>query len=298
MATETAHLLNKWSSQKVSYNQRDLLTYALGIGCDSSDPQFVYELHDGFAAFPTYPIVLGCKGEDQDVVSFPSPAMAEAAESPDLEGVRVGLDGERHIEQLAPLPPEGGTLTMRSRLVGVHARGSGASVESEAIISDEGGKDLYRITSGSFLVGAKNFKDSGTSHSAKVAVPKRAPDAVEELPVLPQQALLYRLSGDYNPLHADPEFAQMAGFDKPILHGLCSLGFSTRAVLRRFAGGDATRFRGVRLRFSSPVLPGQTLRVEMWDEGAGMIVFRSLVKETGKVCISNSYVQLAAGAKL
>ena len=85
----------------------------------------------------------------------------------------------------------------------------------------------------------------------------------------------------------------MSGFQRPILHGLCSLGYSARAVLNRFGGGDANRFRDIRLRFSSPVLPGQTLRVEMWDEGGGRVLFQSSVKETGTVCVSNAYVDLA-----
>jgi 3-hydroxyacyl-CoA dehydrogenase/3a,7a,12a-trihydroxy-5b-cholest-24-enoyl-CoA hydratase len=296
--TETAHCLNTWVSQQVSYNTRDLLTYALGIGCGVNERQFTYELDGNFAAFPTYAVVLQFKGTDQDVVSFPSPAMTAGPEMPQLHGVRTGLDGERHIERLAPLPPGGAKLTMRSRLIGVHKRGSGALVETETLISDSAGTDLYRITSGAFLVGATGFKESGVTHSTKVQQPTRAPDAVEEMPVSEGQALVYRLSGDYNPLHADPEFATMSGFKRPILHGLCSLGFSARAVLNRFGGGDPGRFRDIRLRFSSPVLPGQTLRVEMWDEGGGRIVFRSVVKETGKVCISNSSVQLVGGSKL
>ena len=116
-----------------------------------------------FAAFPTYPIVLAFKGTDQDVVSFPSPAMMLGPKTPPLPGIKVGLDGERYIEQLKPLDPEGGELSLKTRLIGVHKRGSGASAEMESLLVDESGDTIYRMTQGSFLVGARDFKDSGAS---------------------------------------------------------------------------------------------------------------------------------------
>ena len=152
--------------------------------------------------------------------------------------------------------------------------------------------------SGAFLVGAKGFVDSGISFSKKIPIPERPPDAIEELKTLPNQAQIYRISGDYNPLHVDPEMAQMSGFKAPILHGLCSLGFSARGVLRAFAGNDPARFKALKLRFSKPVMPGQTLIVEMWNTGENRIVFRTKVKETGKVAINNAFMELHPGAKL
>lgn len=154
------------------------------------------------------------------------------------------------------------------------------------------------MTGGAFLVGAKNFEDSGTTFSEKIVPPARAPDAVEELPTSRYQSQLYRLSGDYNPLHISSDFAQMVGFKEPILHGLCTLGMSARGLLRAFAGNDPARFHSIKLRFSKPVIPGQTLLVEMWDEGNGRIVFQTKVKETGTVVINNAVFRVKPGAKM
>lgn len=292
---ETESFLNKWTEQKVAYNKRDLLLYAVGIG--SQDLNFTYEHDDDFAAFPTYPIVLTFKGTDQDVVDFPSEAMGEGPPMPPLPGIKVGLDGERFIEKLAPLDPEGGELTVKARLIGVHKRGSGASVEREDLIQDANGKTLYRIVSGSFLVGAKNFKDSGATNSEKVDVPNRKPDVTMDMPTSEAQAQIYRLSGDYNPLHIEPNFAQMSGFKKPILHGLCSLGITTRAVVAAFCDGKPEKFRAIKARFAKPILPGDTLVVEMWKEGDKVIV-QTKNKTTGDICINNAYVLLNPESKL
>ncbi|CAK9032025.1 Peroxisomal multifunctional enzyme type 2 (MFE-2) (17-beta-hydroxysteroid dehydrogenase 4) (17-beta-HSD 4) (D-bifunctional protein) (DBP) (Multifunctional protein 2) (MFP-2) (Short chain dehydrogenase/reductase family 8C member 1) [Cleaved into: (3R)-hydroxyacyl-CoA dehydrogenase [Durusdinium trenchii] len=292
---ETEEYLNKWSEQKVSYNKRDLLTYAVGIGCDELN--YVYEHDADFAAFPTYPIVLTFKGTDQDVVDFPSEAMSEGPSMPPLPGIKVGLDGERYIEKIAPLDVDGGELTVKSRIIGVHARGSGASVEKEELIMDSNGKVIYKIISGAFLVGAKGFKDSGITNSEKVDIPKRAPDSVLEMPTTKNQAQIYRLSGDYNPLHVDPGFATMSGFKEPILHGLCSLGITAHAVIKQYCDGQASGFKAIKGRFAKPVFPGDTLVVEMWKEGDKIIV-QSKSKASGDVCINNAYILLNTGAKL
>jgi hypothetical protein len=160
--------------------------------------------------------VLQFKGTEQDVVSFPSPAMMEGPANPPLPGIKVGLDGERYIEMIKPLDPEGGVLTSKTKLIGVHKRGSGASVEQETHLIDAKGELVYKIISGSFLVGARDFKDSGITNSVKVEIPKRAPDAVVDMPTSITQAHMYRLSGDYNALHIDPDFAAISGFGEPV----------------------------------------------------------------------------------
>ncbi len=128
---ETSSYLNKWVEHPACFTKRDLLMYAVGIGCD--DLRFIYEDNDEFSAFPTFPVVLSFTGTDEDVVSFPSDAMVEGQPSmPPLEGVRTVLDGERHIEKINELDVDGmENLVMRTRIVGIHKRGSGASVESE-----------------------------------------------------------------------------------------------------------------------------------------------------------------------
>jgi len=292
MSVDCAQFLNKWVSQEVSYNARDLLTYAVGIGCQ--DLQFTYENDGDFQAFPTYPIVLGFKGIDQDVISFPSPAMMEGPEMPQLPGIKAGLDGERYIEKINDLDPDGAQLILRSRLAGVQQKGKGASVHMESFLEDETGKQYYRMTGATFLVGAKDFTGAGESFSEVVKLPERAPDKVEELFVPENQAQIYRLSGDYNPLHIDPDAATMMGFEVPILHGLCSLGFTARAFMNAYCKDEDGRanqefFKAICVRFASPVLPGQTLVVEMWEESGGKVLLQTKVKETGKVVISNAY---------
>tara|TARA_B100000795_G_scaffold30166_1_gene19882 strand:- start:832 stop:1722 length:891 start_codon:yes stop_codon:yes gene_type:complete len=296
MSLDTAPFLNKWVEQDVSYMTRDLLVYAQGIGC--TELNYVYEHDDGFAAFPTFPITLGFKGTATDIVQFPSEFMRNGPRNPPFKGVVTGVDGERYIEMITPVPTEGAHLMMKSAILGCHKRGSGVSVESEAILFDKNtGVEYYKLRSGSFLVGAKDFTDSGITFSEKIKPPTRAPDHTEELKTSPYQAQLYRLSGDYNPLHVSPDFAQMVGFKEPILHGLCTLGFSARACIKAMCGNDPSLFKSIKLRFSKPVIPGDTLVVKMWNEGNGRVVFTTSVKG-GAVVINNAVFEMHTGAKM
>merc|ERR1712025_204690 len=154
------------------------------------------------------------------------------------------------------------------------------------------------MISGAMMVGAKGFKESGKSFSKDAKPPKTAPTSTFENGTDPHQANLFRLSGDYNPLHVDPQSAKMFGFEQPILHGLCSLGTVSRGLLDNLAGGDQTRFKSIQLRFASPVLPGQTLVTEAWSESPTTFIFQTKVKETGKVCVSNGRFEVNPGAKL
>mmetsp|Transcript_4488 Transcript_4488/g.12371 ORF Transcript_4488/g.12371 Transcript_4488/m.12371 type:complete len:302 (-) Transcript_4488:54-959(-) len=282
-------------SVPVEYNTRDLLLYSVGIG--STDPRFTYELSPDFAAFPTYPICFTFKGDSFDAVPFPPPVMRNFS-FPPLRGIRVGLDAEKYIEKVEELPRNGARLNLVGGLVGVHKKGSGALVEHAFDVVDESGKVYYKIISGSFQVGAQNFKDSGVTHSRSVPPPSGSPTASVEVPTNAHIASIFRLSGDYNPLHVDATTAKMGGFEQPILHGLCTLGHTTRAVLETVAGGDQRLFKSVQMRFASPVIPGQTLLVEMWRKAPTEVIFRTLVKETGKVCISNGLMQLHPTANL
>uniref|UniRef100_A0A8C6WBG6 Peroxisomal multifunctional enzyme type 2 n=1 Tax=Nannospalax galili TaxID=1026970 RepID=A0A8C6WBG6_NANGA len=148
-----------------------------------------------------------------------------------------------------------------------------------------------------FVVGSGGFGGKRTSEKVKeaIAVPRRPPDIILRDTTSLNQAALYRLSGDWNPLHIDPNFASIAGFDKPILHGLCTFGFSARHVLQQFADNDVSRFKAIKVRFAKPVYPGQTLETEMWKEG-NRIHFQTKVQETGNIVISNAYVDLVPTA--
>uniref|UniRef100_A0A7S4NQ34 MaoC-like domain-containing protein n=1 Tax=Paramoeba aestuarina TaxID=180227 RepID=A0A7S4NQ34_9EUKA len=295
---DVSGLIGQSATIDSSYNRKDLITYAIGIGCD--ELRYVYENDGDFEAFPTYPFVLAFKGTEDDVVGFPSAAMQESNVMPGLPGSKFVLDGERQIEIIRPISAEGEKLKIKSTLVGIHQKGKGALVETTSEFIDEEGKVCVKLTNGTFVVGAKGFtpEKAGQTYSLAVPPPKRAPDAVCEMKTSPTQAHVYRLSGDYNPLHIDPMMAQMNGFKEPILHGLCSLGHAAHAVLKTYGGNEAARFRGMKCRFASPVLPGQTLVTEMWKEGNGRVIFLTKVKETNKVVISNAYVDLAPEAKL
>jgi len=289
---DLSKFVGQWTESEASYNTRDAIIYALGIGC--SEQHFIYENDPNFAVFPTIPFALLFKGTSQDVLPFPPPGAAMPKFV--LPGTRAGLDGERFMEQHGALSAKGMRLKVRSRIVGVHKRGkAGALVESETEVHDAATNiKLFRVVSGTFMVGAHSFQDIGTSFSANVPVPDREADKTLEMQVGAQQAQLYRLSGDYNPLHVSPPFAKSVGFGEPILHGLCTLGFTARAVVSAFANNDPSSFRAMRVRFSSPVLPGQMLVVKMWvsTEHKGRVLVQTFVKETNKVVINHSYVDL------
>jgi acyl dehydratase len=173
-----------------------------------------------------------------------------------------------------------------------------ALMYSERDITEAGSGRLLAVSrSVSFMRGDGGFAAAGqpsdTPPPPREAVPERAPDAVCELKTRPEAALIYRLSGDYNPVHIDPAVAQAAGFPRPILHGLCSFGVSGVALLKTLCGWDPTRLQEIGCRFSSPVYPGETLRVEMWALGGGRHAFRTRVVERDTVVLSHGSARIA-----
>ncbi|HEX4448847.1 MAG TPA: SCP2 sterol-binding domain-containing protein, partial [Polyangiaceae bacterium] len=219
-----------------------------------------------------------------------------AKEGKQAPGLHYGFDrvlhGEQYTEIRAPWPTHG-KLTHRAKIKDIFDKGKGALVINAITTTDESGNELAYNEVTTFVRGAGGWGgDRGPSADVNVA-PARAPDAVVEEATSPNQALLYRLSGDWNPLHADPTFARNFGFEKPILHGLCTFGFAARHVISKFApGGDPRFFKSIKVRFAKSVLPGQTLVTEMWRENDTRIVFQTKVKETGEVAISNAAVEL------
>ena len=275
-----------------THDERDLALYALGVGAaqdplDTTELQYVYERHpDGFRPLPTY-----------GVVPAITAVLQQTAEGRGAPGLHYGLDrvlhGEQYTELLAPLPPKA-TLRHKAKIKDVFDKGKHALVVTEVVSVDaQTGEELVRNEITTFVRGAGGFGGARGPSAELNVPPERAPDAVITEKTHDNQALLYRLSGDWNPLHADPSFAQNFGFPKPILHGLCTFGYVGRQVLKQFAGGDSRLFKSIRVRFADTVFPGETLKTELWKEGQ-KIVLRCTAVERNKVVISNAAVELHA----
>ena len=268
---------------EIAYDQRDVLLYAVGIG--SRDLRFVYERHPDFAVFPTFPIRWGGAGAPLDTNLVPN------SSGP------LNIDAERYLEMVKPLPTSG-SVFVRSRVVGIHPRGRGNGfVEFQSDVTDAHGEVYVKMVNGSFRRGVDKlgdiepFEGAGTTYSQKIAVPDRAPDATVTARVADNQAHIYRLSGDYNPLHIDPDAARFGGFDVPILHGLCTFGHCAQLLLDALAGGDPARFRKIKVRFSAPVLLDEDLEVRAWNDGDGRVVFEARARD--QAVVSNAYFEHA-----
>ncbi|HWE57809.1 MAG TPA: MaoC/PaaZ C-terminal domain-containing protein [Acidimicrobiales bacterium] len=253
---------------EASWKSKDCLLYALGVGAGVADPtgfelEFTTENTSEVEqkVLPTFPVVVGGLGGGAfgKVGSF-NPAML--------------VHGEQSVTLHGPLPVEG-TISAVSTITGIYDKGSGAVIASESVATDTStGKPLWTTTMSAFIRGEGGFGgDRGPS--GRIEFPDRAPDHSVTYQTRPDQALLYRLSGDRNPLHSDPKFAAIGGFDKPILHGLCTFGFTGRALLHTLCGSDPSRFLSVAARFSKPVMPGDALTVSMWVQGDGQALFQT-----------------------
>lgn len=202
------------------------------------------------------------------------------------------LHGEQYLEVKKYPVPTAANLKNYGKLIEVVDKGRAAVVRyGVSTVNAETGEEVFYNESVVFLRGCGGFggDKKGSERGAATAAnppPKRAPDVVVEEKTTEEQAALYRLSGDYNPLHVDPSFAKMGGFKVPILHGLCSFGIAGKAVYERFGA-----FKNIKVRFAGVVLPGQTLVTEMWKEG-GRVVFQVKVKETGKLAIGGAAAEL------
>ena len=265
----------------IKYDKRDVLLYAVGIGI--RDLRFVFEGHASFSVFPTFPIRWGSLGAPVDLNLIPS--------SPGP----LDIDAERYLEMIKPLPTDG-EVSVQSRLIGAHPRGKGNGfVESESTVTNEDGEVCIKMVNGSFRRGVEAlgdiepFEGAGQTYSEKIPVPDRQADVTTSAVIADNQAHIYRLSGDYNPLHIDPEAAKFGGFDEPILHGLCTFGHCGQLLLAALADGDASRFRRIKVRFSSPVFMNDKLDVLAWHDGPGRVLFEGRVGD--KVVVSNAYFE-------
>ncbi|MBP6015578.1 MAG: SDR family NAD(P)-dependent oxidoreductase [Candidatus Promineofilum sp.] len=271
----------------MTYDEGDLSLYALSVGAaadplDAAELPFVYELsRDGFRALPTYG------------VTFPFSLLWQITDVPGLRfNPALLLHGEQYLELKRPLPTSA-TVTNTARIAQIYDKGSGALVLLDVHTADETGEEIAYNRVSLFIRGVGGFGGERGPSSSAPPLPGRAPDAVHRQQTNDNQALLYRLSsGDRNPLHADPAFAAAGGFNRPILHGLCTFGFAGRAVLRHLAGNDPARFRSIGARFTRHVFPGETLVTEMWADD-GRVLFQCRAAERDEIVLSNGLVELA-----
>jgi len=272
------------------YDEKDVMLYALGVGMgrdplDEKELPFVYE-NNGLKVVPTFASVIN-RGE----------APPERQRMPQKSNVNfmMVVDGERRITIHKPLPPRCEVIADERYLdILDKGEGKGAVLIQERSVREAGSGDrLFTIVSSIFARGDGGFGGKPQGGPQLHEIPGRAPDLVKECDTRPDQAFLYALSGDRNPLHRDPVFAKMVGFPRPILHGLCSYGTACRAVLSTLAQYLPERITQFDVRFSKPVFPGETLVVEMWQDGS-TISYRASVKERlGTVVLNNGLCQLA-----
>jgi acyl dehydratase len=285
MAIDYEKLKNRpFPDVEQTYTQRDSMLYALGVGLgidpnDEAQLNFVYE--ENLKALPTMAVVLGTPGF--------------WVKEPDtgIDWVKV-LHGEQGLVLHKPLPPAA-TVIGRTRVTEIIDKGAGkgALLLSERDVVDKAtGEVLATLSQSTFCRGDGGFGGPTGPSPQPHAIPERAPDATCDLATLDSQALIYRLSGDYNPLHADPKVGRAAGFERAILHGLCTFGVAGHAVLKTCCGYDPSRFKRMQLRFSAPVYPGETIRTEMWQDG-NVISFRAKVVERDILVLNNGKVELA-----
>jgi len=260
-----------------SYDKRDTILYALGLGygadpLDEAELPFVYE--DGLRCVPSYVNVLCHPG-----FWAQNPAYG-------IDWVKI-LHAEQEFQIHKPLP---GTGSMRGlyQVSGIEDKGEGRGAllhQEKTLVDAVSGEKMATVRSTLFLRGNGGEGGFGAKVPAAAALPERAPDRIVEIPTLPRQALIYRLSGDWNPLHADPKIARRAGFEMPILQGLCTKGIASRAILSAYCGNDTAKLTGMFGRFSKPVMPGETIRFEFYEESATSVRFRAVAVQRDTVVL-------------
>ncbi|MDH3707373.1 MAG: MaoC/PaaZ C-terminal domain-containing protein [Acidimicrobiia bacterium] len=274
---------NEGEPGEFSWTSKDSLLYALGVGAGVSDPtgfelEFTTENTNAVdqKALPTQVVVMGAGAGKGPAFGDFNPVML--------------VHGEQSIRLHQPLTPEG-TAVSTTRVADIVDKGKACLVSLENNVADGDGNPWWSSTNVLFIRGEGGWgREREKTEPANVA-PDRAPDQVVSYPTRIDQALLYRLNGDRNPLHSDPSFAEAAGFPKPILHGLCTYGFTGRALLHAVCDSDPTRFKGMDARFSTPVMPGDQLDVKIWDGGDGTAIFQTCVGDN--VVINNGGLQYA-----
>lgn len=278
---------------KFQYKARDAILYAISVGVSTTQPDhlnFIYENADDFQVLPTFGIGPSIEALlDSDVIG-----KACKQHSIEFNPAKL-LHGEQYLEVFNEIPANCKTKS-EAKLIEVLDKGSGAVIIAESTTYDsQNGNKLFYNQAQLFLVGSGGFGGNKKPTSNLVKEIVNRPDRAKETSVSEKtsmdQAAIYRLSGDLNPLHIDPNFSILGGHEKPILHGLCTLAFTVRHVLSKYANNNTRLFKSVKARFAGTILPGQTIRTDMWQEG-NRIHYESYCEETGKLVISGAYVDL------
>ncbi|MCX5197001.1 MaoC/PaaZ C-terminal domain-containing protein [Streptomyces sp. NBC_00249] len=265
----------------IGWDHKDIQLYHLGLGAGlpATDPdELRYTLESKLHVLPSFATVAGA-----------GMAMLGGLAAPGIEvNLASVLHGGHSIELHRPIPVKG-RATSTSKVAAVYDKGKAAVIVLRSEVADADGP-LWTSDAQLFVKGEGGFGGE-RGPSVRAVQPERAPDRTEERAIREEQALLYRLSGDWNPLHADPEFAKLAGFDKPILHGLCSYGMTLKAVVDTVLGGDVSRVRAYRTRFAGIVFPGETLRIRMWQESGRVLVSVTAVERDDAPVLADTVVE-------
>ncbi len=267
---------------EATWTSKDALLYAVGIGAGTDELAFTTENTNGVdqRVFPTFAVVVGWgRGSALGALGSFNPAML--------------VHGQQAITLHKQIPVEG-SVTLRSKITHIWDKGKAAVVGTETVATDKAdGQPLYTNFASLFIRGEGGWGGERGPSGPQNVPPERDPDLTVTYQTSPDQALVYRLSGDRNPLHSDPAFAALGGFDRPILHGLCSYGFTGRALLHTLAGGNPARFHHMAARFAAPVMPGDALTVSMWNTGDGEALFTTS-RQDGTVVIDQGLCRYAA----
>ena len=269
------------------YTERDVALYALGIGAPA-DPlapdelRFVYELSPEFQVIPTFAALFA-----RELIAQ---LMTGSVAGINFEPMML-LHGIQSLELQCPLPPCA-TVISRARIAEIHDKGSGMLIHVNVDSETEVGEALCAARTSVFIRGIGGY---GGERGASLKLPRleRPPDITQEQATSPTQALLYRLAGDANPLHADPAMAARGGYHAPILHGLCTFGFAARAIIKRCCGNDASKLSAISARFSSHVFPGETLVTEIWRQPDNAVRFQTRTRERGDIVLRDGCAALA-----
>jgi acyl dehydratase len=258
---------------EASWTDKDTMLYALGVGARPENGlDFIYE-GKGPKVLPTYAVIPGGR------------ALASLMGSVEMR-LEMLLHGEQAIELFRPLPPSA-RVKVAGRISEVWDKGKAAVLGVESIASDENGR-LFKTHATLFVRGAGGFGGKrGPSTGDVDAPPNRAPDAVVKEETRPEQGAIYRLSGDRNPIHIDPDFAKFGGFEKPFMHGLCTYGFAGRAILRELCANDPARFRSFNVRFADRVNFGDTIVTKLWNTAPGVAAVQAET-QGGNVVLSQA----------